>query len=181
MPTCKPGVAHRKKGAPVTLDTIHDRCDEVGDCWIWRGALSHGSQPAININRRSTNVRRFVAEALLCRQTKGRYVTACCGEPLCVAPDHLRVVTRSQLNTMAAERTGYGQNLARAAKLAQARRRRARLSPELVQMIRESDLSDAQLAKQLGVAKSTINDARRGDTWRDYHNNPWTQLLRLAA
>lgn len=180
MPTCKPGVTHRKKSAPVTLDTIYGRCDEVGDCWIWRGACSHKA-PAINIGGMSTSVRRFIAGTLQGKSIKGRYVTVCCGEPLCVAPDHLRVVTRSQLNTMAARRTGYGQNLARAAKLAQARRRRARLSPELVQMIRESDLSDAQLAKQLGVAKSTINDARRGDTWRDYHNNPWTQLLRLAA
>lgn len=179
MPAMKPGVTHRPKGKPVTLDIIQARCDEVGDCWIWRGALSHGIQPAISINRRSTNVRRFVAD-LLGRQTKGLYVTACCGEPLCVAPDHLRVVTRSQLNTMAAERTGYGKNIARAAKLAQASRRRARLSPELVQMIRESDLSDAQLAKQLGVAKSTVNNARRGDTWLDY-TNPFAQLLRLAA
>lgn len=179
MPKLKPGVTHRKKGAPVTLDTIHDRCDEVGDCWIWRGALSHGTQPAINIDRRSTSVRRFVA-SLLGRQTKNRYVTSCCGDPLCVAPDHLRVVTRSQLNKSAAERTGYGKSLTRSVKLAEARRRRARLSPELVQMIRQSDLSDAQLAKQLAVAKSTINDARRGDTWRDYHN-PWNQLLRRAA
>ena len=179
MPTCKPGVTVRKKGASVTLDTIHGRCDEVGECWIWRGSLSHGT-PYINIDRRSTSVRRFVAN-LLGRQTKNRYVTNCCGDLLCVAPDHLRVVTRSQLNTMIAERTGYGKSLARSVKLAEAGRRRARLSPELVQMIRESDLSAAQLAKQLGVAKSTVNDARRGDTWRDYHNNPWTQLLRLAA
>ena len=72
MPTCKPGVALRKSGAPVTLDTIHGRCDEVGDCWIWRGAVSHGTAPAINIGGRSTSVRRFVAD-LLGRQTKGRY------------------------------------------------------------------------------------------------------------
>ena len=179
MPTCKPGVTHRNRSAPVTLDTIYGRCDEVGDCWIWRGAVSHGTAPAINIDGKSTNVRRFVV-GLLGRQTKGRYVTACCGAPLCVAPDHLRVVTRSQLNTMAARRTGYGQNLARAAKIAQARRSRAHLSPELVQMIRSSDLPSAQLAKQLGVSKSTVNDARRGDTWRDYAN-PWNQLLRMAA
>lgn len=179
MPKMKPGVTHRKKGAPVTMDTIRDRCDEVGDCWIWRGAVSHGTAPAINIDGKSTSVRRFVA-GLLGRQTNSRYITACCGEPLCVSPDHLRAVTRSQLNILTAKRTGYGQSLARAAKIAQARRRHARLSPELVQMIRESDLSDAQLATQLGVARSTVNDVRRGDTWRDYHN-PWTQLLRLAA
>ena len=180
MPTCKPGVTHRRKGAPVTLDTIRDRCDEVGDCWIWKGAYSHKA-PAINIGGRSTSVRRFVAQALLGRQTKNRYVTNCCGDLLCVAPDHLRVVTRSQLNAMTAERTGYGKSLTRSVKLAEASRRRARLSPELVQMIRQSDLSSAQLPKQLSVAKSTINDVRRGDTWRDYHNNPWNQLLRRSA
>jgi hypothetical protein len=172
----KPGVVHRKKGAPVTLDVIHARCDEVGDCWIWRGAVSHGTAPAINIDGKSTSVRRFVAD-LLGRQTNGRYITACCGEPLCVSPDHLRVVTRSQLNILTAKRTGYGQSLARAAKIAQARRRRAHLSPELVQMIRSSDLPSAQLAKQLGVSKSTVNDARRGNTWRDY-TNPFAWLVR---
>ena len=124
MPALKPGVTHRPRGQPVTLDIIHARCDEVGDCWIWKGAYSH-TTPAINIGGRSTNVRRFITGALQGKSIKGRYVTVCCGDLKCVAPDHLRVVARSQLNTMTAERTGYGQGLARAAKLAQARRRLA--------------------------------------------------------
>lgn len=179
MPAMKPGVTHRPKGQPVTLDIIQARCDEVGDCWIWKGAYSHKA-PAINIGGRSTNVRRFITGTLQGKSIKGRYVTVCCGDLKCVAPDHLRVVNRSQLNKQIADITGYAHSVTRSVRLAEARRRQARLSPEQVELIRQSSLSNAVLARQLGVAKSTVNDARRGDTWRDY-TNPFSQLLRLAA
>lgn len=179
MPTCKPGVTCRKSGAPVTLDIIQARCVEVGDCWIWKGAYSHKA-PAINIGGKSTNVRRFITGTLQGKSIKGRYVTVCCGDLKCVAPDHLRVVNRSQLNKQIADITGYANSVTRSVRLAEARRRQARLSPDQVELIRQSSLSSAVLARQLGVAKSTVNDARRGDTWRDYAN-PWNQLLRMAA
>jgi hypothetical protein len=181
MPAMKPGVVHRKKGAPVTLDVIRARSDEIGDCWIWKGATTHGS-PAISINGRAMPTRRWLAETIQGKNTKGYYASVSCGELLCVNPEHVLLAKRGTINRMAAERTGYGKSLARSAKLAEARRRKyAKLSSELVAEIRASSLPVAELARLHGVAKSTIANAISGKTWRDYANNPWNQLLRLAA
>lgn len=42
----------------------------------------------------------------------------------------------------------------------------ARLTPETVRRIRQSDLTNGQLAQQLGVSRESVRDARNYTTWR---------------
>lgn len=43
----------------------------------------------------------------------------------------------------------------------------ARLTPELVRQIRQSDAPCTQLAQQMGVSRESVRDARNYTTWRN--------------
>ncbi len=176
MPATKiEGFPIRKPHQPITLEMIQARTVEEGECWIWQGALSHG-QPALNWNRKTTNVRRYMAENVMGLKVKGRLASTCCGNGACVAPHHVSIKTRKQLQTATARNTRYGDNLARKIKLAEAARSRSKLTLEIAQQIREAEGPQRAIAKRFGVAFDTVNKIKNGVTWRDY-SSPWAGLL----
>ena len=42
----------------------------------------------------------------------------------------------------------------------------ARLTPDIVRKIRQSDMNNEQLARELGVSRESVRDARNYTTWR---------------
>lgn len=167
----------------LTLKMIRDRCDDVGDCWIWRDAVGRTGYPIMKRSQRGgcMLVRRVVV-ALDGRPAAPRQPVMCtCGEKRCVNPAHLQPTTISAVAKAAAAKGSFS-TTARAARIAQAKRAssQAKLTLEQVREIRASDESNLALAERFGVNRSRIGAIRRGVAWKDY-SNPFTALMRRAA
>ena len=161
----------------ITLKDIHDRCDEVGDCWIWKQAVSQTGYPIIRRRPDGCLLVRRVAVALDGREAMPRQpVVATCGEALCVNPAHLKATSNSDAAKRAAER-GVWSGKARGAKIAAARRSQpdVKLDMEKAREIRMSAESGPVLAERYGVTRNRINDIKRGTAWKDYAN-PYAAL-----
>lgn len=163
-----------------TLEAIHANCDEVGDCWEWRGALD-GSAPVMRPagTRKLVAVRRLVL-TLTGKNPEGKLACAKCQNRRCVAPHHAIGLTRTQLQQRTAQITQYGKNPARSAKMAKARRARSILSMEQVLEMRASGLSSRQAAKKYGIGQTAASDAIAGRTWKEY-SSPFAGLFSGAA
>ena len=161
-------------------DGIYKRLEgkftKCGGCWVWNAALSSGQVPAMRVpgKRETIAVRRWIAEqmALNC---DGKLVTTKCENKTCVNPEHIDVVTRKTLQKRTAK-TGYLHTITRAKNLSKAARKRAKITPEIAQRIRESSLSIRAQAEIEGLAKSTISRIRRHEMWKDY-TNPFAGLM----
>lgn len=154
-----------------TLEAIRANCDEVGDCWEWRGALD-GSAPVMRPagSRKLMPVRRAVMTLAGKSIGDGRLACAKCGNERCVNPEHAVALTRQQLQQRTAKVTQYGRSLVRAAKLASARRAYSPLTAEAVAQMRASGLSTRAAAAAFGCGQSAAADILAGRTWRDYSN-----------
>ncbi|MBO9679545.1 MAG: hypothetical protein J7556_14985 [Acidovorax sp.] len=152
----------------ITLKMIHDRCDEVGDCWEWRYALD-GTAPVMRIPgmRKLVAVRRVVLD-LSGKGVAGRLACASCCNPRCVAPQHAVALTRQQLQQRTAQVTQYGRSRSRNAKLSHARRLRSSMTEEAVAQMRSSGLSTRAAAVAFGCSQTAAADIMAFRTWKDY-------------
>lgn len=169
----------RANNAPVTMEFIRAKSHEDGDCLIWDGATGAskiGGVPYININRKLSPVRRWIAENVLEIEIKGLIASTKCGNPLCVEPSHVAMKTRKELMTDAAKRTQYHKNPARNYKLALAARARSPHSPETIERIREMDGSIRSICRELGVGFDVVQRVKNGTGYKEYKNNPWAGL-----
>lgn len=90
---------------------------------------------------------------------EGMVIMHLCDNPRCFNLEHLQVGTQ-QDNRIDCVRKG------RANVPHSEQHYNAKLTAELVLLIRSSELSDTALSKQLGVSRRTVSDARKGITWR---------------
>lgn len=168
----------RKKlpdGARHTLATIAERCVEVGDCLLWRGAISTPAKPVLQDGDKLVPVRRYIFTKLLGKKIKPRHlVSFTCDEELCVHQDHIGQMTRSELLLKAAQRTQYHRQPDRTAKLQSAARARSPHSANLVEQVRNEDGSYAQIAARLNLKKSFVADVRSHRQWKP--TTPFTGL-----
>jgi hypothetical protein len=164
----------REDYAPITLDLILAKSIEEGDCWIWQGGCGHGT-PHISENRRAVPVRRWIAQHHLAKNVAGMLATNSCGNPLCVSPDHVLVVTRARLQQLTVDRLRYHLNPARNAKLSAAARARSKFSPELIEQIRHAEGPQRAIARAFGVSFDTVNKIKAGKTYKTY-GSPWQGL-----
>lgn len=169
---------------------IRPRVIEEGDCLIWTGAYNGaGVTPVLWMSKpggegNSRAVRRVIAEQLGIKGRKSYNAAARCGDLRCVCPAHVQMVSLSTISLRAIEATGHTRNPVRQARVERANRARAKLTWEMVEEIRASDLSDCQLARLYGVHRSTIGRVRRGKCWlHPQQEGPnWKSVFwRLAA
>lgn len=159
-----------------TLAAIKSRCDEYGDCWIWRGTLSKG-YPVMRINGRGTYqlVRRiaYLASGKSLKQ-KAR-VTSRCRERKCVNPACLKSSNASEI---AKEAVAIGTmcTFATCAKIAATLRKRSKTTMEVVADIVGSDETYEALAKRHGISRSMAGKIKRRQSWKDY-SSPWAGLV----
>lgn len=177
-----PGLAkteHRQpRHAAHTLDSILAKCDEDAGCWLWKGALGHGV-PSLCVERKTMPVRRYIAQHIQGRRVAGLAATASCMNALCVSPDCLVLVTRSQLQKMWADHLGYHSNPVRNHKLALRAREHSPHSDETVALVRKlsETLTQREIAQRLGLNFDFVNKLVRNKLRRDYAANPWAGLL----
>jgi hypothetical protein len=172
---------------PFTLEHLKLRCSESGDCWEWGAAYRADRWPVISSRRdwdgsgKSSNRQFYVRHLMYWLKTGKppilgafRSIVACCDNPRCVNPDHMRLVTRKTVVRKMVESGGMSEST-RHAKIAKTKRAKSKLSDGDVEQIRNSDLRADELAAQYGVSAAYIYMLRRNQFRRNY-SNPFAGL-----
>lgn len=159
-----------------SLEAIRANCDEVGDCWEWRGAMD-GTAPVMRPagSRKLVPVRRVVMNLAGKKLGEGKLACAKCANRLCVAPKHAVGLTRHQLQLRTAKVTQYGSSPVRIAKLVIARRKRSNMTKEMVDQMRASGLTTRAAAAAFDCGQTAAADILAGRTWQD-HTGPFAGL-----
>lgn len=174
-----------KLGGVQTLDHVHMRCAEVGDCWEWKMYANKFGQAQTYFGGRVQSVRRVVWQLVNGLQTvpDGKLVSNKCNNLLCVAPEHLVLLTHA---AHVKRSRAKGNETLRRARIAVTTRRTKGVAAEKVQAVRDSDEQGKVLAERLGISVSTVGNIRRGKRHAlPATQSPWgglfTGLMREAA
>lgn len=153
-----------------TLKTIRDRCEEVGDCWVWGQAVNSTGYPQATIGGKGGQPVRRVSVVLSGRRVgKGWRVVSDCGK-LCCNPEHLKLKTFSQVLVTSYEsgrRNSAADYLGRFRRAQQAGM--AQLTVEQVREIRGklwAGATGASLAREYGVGHRCIREIKLNRSWR---------------
>lgn len=132
---------HANRKTPVMV--VHEDRGHNTPCHVWRGATAHGYG---NMRRGGRNylAHRWHFEQVHGPIPDGMQLDHLCRVPLCVNPEHLEPVTN-------AENTRRG--------------RKAKLTPEVVELIRGSSERTSLIASRLGLSYDTVWAARTGRSW----------------
>jgi hypothetical protein len=144
----------------LTLKQIHDRCEEVGECLLWKQSCTPSGYP--RVANGYAHIKAW--EAVHGPVPPGLKVRRDCEETRCCAVPHMRLITRSQQNKLAAKR-GAWKGPARIAAITLAMRARGKLDPKKVQEILTSDETGAELAVRMNVSRSLISKVRKRQAW----------------
>ena len=140
-----------------TLETLRAHCDEVGDCWLWRGTKS---APKIKHNGQIIPARRL-ARALADNQEPARHlkVIATCGEAMCISPACSITGKHKTMCKAAAERGAYDNPIARA-KSTRTARARSHITDDVVQQVRTATGSLSAIGKAHNISKAYAHQIR---------------------
>jgi hypothetical protein len=154
-----------------TERTLRDRCEDVGECLIWKQAVNGQGYPQAFIDGKGgVMVRRWVFTHLLGREIPARsVVTSTCGDSRCCAPAHMKAVTYSKRLSMT-----YAQGRRNAVLESHKRLDRRRelgtvwLTIEKAREIRARSSERVEdLAKEYGVKDRHIRSIWSGTAWRE--------------
>ena len=179
------------KNEPADWDDVKKRINEQhieeGDCWIWTGHAAKGSVPMVRYKStegKSVSVSARKMSAIIAGRTvrDGKVCVPSCGEPLCVNPEHVKILTSNDfLSRISKIGTSGVANIRRAAKISETRRaKHAKLTQEDVQQIRESNLSQRELGKIFGICQDRVSKIKRGAAWKNHSATPFSGLIRAA-
>ena len=155
-------------GRDITLADIFERCDEDGDCRIWKGAIASGSDRPVwgGTKYDRTGVRRLVAMLTTGKPVPPRmYACAGCDTPHCVA--HFAIVNRTGQAAIARERGTIG-GPKHSAALAIAKRRDSKLTyadVERMRALRADGATLKTLGETFGVHLSMAHRIVTGKAW----------------
>lgn len=149
-----------------TVQTILSRCVEVGECLEWQGGLNSGGHPTMTHEGSGGRlVRRVLAEAMQREIRDGHVLRMRCMNKRCVNPEHTVVSTRQKVG-LEAGKAGRLSSPTKGLRCHIARAKWAKLDTTKVAEIRASIETDRVLAERYSVSLKTINDARRGLSWK---------------
>lgn len=160
----------------MTLADLLARTRACGDCMEWTGPVHRGRANAPLFTRKNQKVyaRREVAH-LSGKLIAGRCVTTACRNPLCVNPDHLRVVSRAVIQRRTAA-SGAWTGIHIKMKVAAAKRAVSKLSQEDVRAIRMSAVPVPELAQHYGISEAYTYMILRHQSRIEYET-PFVGLL----
>lgn len=156
-----------RTGRSLTLEAIHDRCQQDGDCLLWTQAVNGGTgSPYAWHEGKTVNVRRLAYALSGKRIAPGRVVAVTCSNPACLEPTHLSPLTRRQLIDQLRVKGVFNRPEDNARRIAGARAA-GKLSMEIARTIRACDTPARVLAAQYGVHHRVIYDIRNNTLWRE--------------
>lgn len=170
------------------IQLVRDRCDEVGDCWLWKAALTGGGKtPNMrHPNRRNepaVSTRVVVLEALGNeRPSPDHWASNTCNENHCCSPEHAAWRTRTdKLRDLGRE--GKWSTVELSMKKAVIFQAYSPLDWDKVRDIRSrpSEQTNKALAKEFSVDPNTIRRVRRHESWVEYRANPFAGLFTSLA
>lgn len=144
-----------------TMEDIHARCDEVGECLLWKFATDECGRPVAYMGGLHTSVRKFVYAQGGNVIRANYFPIPRCGDKRCLS--HLVLTHRSVLNSNSRARslmipaTRYAHQM---------RGNFAKLNPEIAAQIRLSEESEQVWAERLGVEQRAIKRIRAYETWK---------------
>lgn len=154
----------------MTLDDIKARCDEVGECWIWKGTFLRGRFPVFRAGPKTLYAKR---EAWVAHNGKPVPDGMCvvnkkaCNDYKCCNPSHLTLATKKQvLQKVVADGKLHTTKIK--AKIAKSKRAKSKLSDEAVAEIRYGDEPIPVLAARHGISEGYGYMIRRGDSRQDF-------------
>lgn len=151
-----------------------------GECWEWKGSMTHRSTPGptyariwIRVDgkakqRQAHRVAWEIARgpipagAVLVNRTE----LCDCGTG-CVNPDHWTPVARAKVPRLMAKERRTSAGLKHAAATLPGRRRTAKLTLEVARQIRASDESHAALALRHGISRQMVSGIKLGRYWAE--------------
>jgi len=154
------------KAGPVPI-----HAPELGPCWVWRAGLSPDGYGKVKVHQKTWRAHRF--SWLLCFGDAGGCILHRCDNRRCVRPEHLFPGTTAD-NTRDMLAKGREARGLRNGKYTHPERTPrgerngcARLTAHQVRAIRAARGSTSQraLARQYGVAQSTIGAILRQEKW----------------
>ena len=152
----------------LSLKQIYDRCDEFGECQLWKQSTINGHPQAYIDGKGGTMVRRYIFLELLGKALKkGQILTTRCRNSLCLAVDCIQVITyskRLQLAYTEGGRSTPGEYLSRVRRHVE--QGKTTLDFEKAAAIRASTATNAELAEEYHVHPKTIASVRSGRSWR---------------
>ena len=167
----------------LSLTRILVRCTEDGDCLLRTGKTHQltGAPCAtewLDGKDRSVGVRRRAYEEYHGVKLTERDQITTCGNPACLAKEHLERVTVSERNRRAHANMDAATKLRRSKALAEAAQANAgKLTPEEVAHIRESEDGPYVMAKKGAKVHATVlSRIKRGVSYKDYGGNPFAGL-----
>lgn len=154
----------------IRVSDLLARCDEVGDCRLWKQALTTNGYARIGIEGLPQYA--HVAAWVLRNGPVpvGKRLGNCCGNRNCIQPRHWKAMTASELNLLAASNGAWSSPL-RAMKIAKARRGRGKLDDQKVAAINGRAKSADEYAAEFGVDRSLIFRIWRGEAWVPFATN----------
>lgn len=141
----------------VTVEYLRNKTYEINGCWIWNGSLVRGYGSA-RIDGKTRRVHRVMYEIVNGPIPKGKVIMHTCDNPSCINPDHLRCGTQLE---------NIRDCILKGRKSPHPPPLRAKLSKDQVMEIKNSDTPNQELANLYGVHRKTIEDIRKGKTWRN--------------
>jgi hypothetical protein len=126
-------------------------------CWQWRSHTDKDGYGVLPGDRQNTRAHRLSYEIHIGQIPDGLLICHHCDNPGCVNPKHLFAGTSKDnaQDALQKKRNYVG-----------CKNGRSKLTEENVKEIFNSILNGQQLANKFNVTRSTINNVRRGDTWK---------------
>lgn len=154
-----------------------------GDCLIWTASTNRTGVPSTNFwhgdKWQETSVRRAYCRENGIPFNRNHNIIASCGNPLCVAPEHYRILLRATHLKMNHNKMIKGSaNVVRTIKGAETKRKNSKygLTMEKVRRMRREQMTPKQAAEVFGISSSYAGKILRNKCWPDY-SNPFAQLL----
>lgn len=155
----------------TTLQQIHARCTECGECLLWQGATNGAGHPKLH----NKSARRAVYEMAKGKLPKTMKVGVNCGQAKCLRIAHLETRSVSEISKISNAQPAT--KLKRQVKTAKsARSRLGKITMEIAREWRNSDRPGVELAREADVSPSLVSLVRRGKSWVE-HSNPFAGLM----
>lgn len=155
------------------LEKVRERCyiDEDTGCWLWRGAVSQGKWPRVYAPDHSqegsplkTQTGRRAVWHLFTGKAipNGWRVYGTCTEDACLNPQHMKCGPTSELGSFIAKSGEWKGVPARIKANRLIARTRAKVTPDMVSEINQSNEKGLDLAQRLNVSDTLVSRVRRG-------------------